>query len=95
MNEWTVVTVIAAVVALVTAIVSPLLKLNTAIGTLTSTVESLSVKLGMVSEDTEKLTRRNSDTHERLFARLGEHDRLLSGHETRITVLEQGKGVKE
>ena len=95
MNEWTVVTVLAAMVALVTAIVSPLLKLNTSIGNLTSMVDSLSVKMGMVNEDMGRLTKRNSDTHERIFARLGEQERALAGHETRITVLEQGKGVKE
>lgn len=74
MTEWTVVGVLIALVGFISAVVAPIVKLNTTIVKLTQIVDSLA---GDVSE----LTKRNSDTHSRIFEQLGDH-------ETRITVLE-------
>lgn len=81
--EWTVVIVLGALVSLGVAIVKPIVSLTKAITTLTVTVDNL-------QGDMENITRRNSDTHARLWKHSGEQDDKLADHECRISHLEGG-----
>lgn len=83
--EWTVVTVVIALVGLGAAIIKPIVSLNTAITKLT-------VVVGQLQDNIESLTSRNSESHDRLFKRLDEQGETINDHETRITVLERHKG---
>ena len=80
--EWSVVSVIVVLAGLFASIGAPIIKLISSITKLTSSVEFL-------RENMEDLTKRNSDTHGRIFTQLDEHDKTISEHETRITVLEK------
>ena len=80
--EWSVVSVIVVLVGLFASIGAPIMKLISCIAKLTSSVEYL-------RENMEDLTKRNSDTHGKIFTKIEEHDETLSNHETRITVLER------
>jgi len=80
--EWTVVTVIVALVGLGAAVVRPMLSLNSTIVKLTGAVEAL-------HRNIEELTSRNSKSHDRIFQALDDHGELLQDHEKRITLMEQ------
>ena len=80
--EWSVISVIVVLVGLFVSIGAPIIKLIASITKLTSSVEYL-------QESMQDLTKRNSDTHGRIFTQLDEHDRTIGDHETRITVLEK------
>lgn len=85
MTEWTVVTVVVALVGLVVAVAGPLIKLNTTLAKLDANVDALRGEM-------KSLTTRNSESHDRIFKRLDETDTTINDHETRITVLETAKG---
>lgn len=105
MNEWTVVTVLAALVALFTAVCIPMIKSikekakadqdNTvAMTELTVTMRSLSEKLTSLESN-------NTDSHRRLWAhndeqdkKIHDHDKTLVDHELRIEHIEK-REVKE
>ena len=80
--EWTVVTVLIALVGLGGAVVRPLLALNASIVKLTARLDQLTDSLGEVSE-------RNTRSHDRLWKKNDELDAALEDHEHRITVLEE------
>lgn len=84
MSEWGVVGVVIALVALVAAVAGPMIKLNTAITTLTVTMKSLE---GSITEQTAK----NTKSHDRIWSELNSHDDKLGGHESRIIRLEERK----
>lgn len=73
---------IIALVGLIIAIARPIIKLNTVITQLSTVVEALGKSL-------ETLTSKNSETHERLWDKLGEHEGTLSEHDKRITLIER------
>lgn len=79
--EWTVVTVLIALAGFVAAITKPLLTLNTTIIKLTTIVDTLKA-------DLDELTRKNSDSHGRLWEHNKAQDTKLDDHETRMTLLE-------
>lgn len=81
MTEWGVVGVVVMLVGLIAAIVGPMIKLNTAITTLTVTMRHFE---GNFNE----LTSKNQAGHERIWKELSGHRQELAGHETRITKLE-------
>lgn len=83
--EWTVVTVLIALLGGLGAIMTPVIRLNNNITRLTVCVASL-------QESLKDLTGRNKATHERLFRKQEECEATLSDHETRITVLERKEG---
>lgn len=78
MTEWGVVTVLVALVGFVATVVKPIINLNTSITKLTEIVDRM-------SKDLDELTKRNADTHARIFER-------LEDHETRIKILEVTEG---
>lgn len=82
MNEWTVVTVLIAIVGLFVTVAKPIVGLNNNITRLSENVERLEGKLAELGE-------RNSDTHRRLWDRGDEQAQRIEDHETRISVLER------
>ncbi|MFV0399415.1 MAG: hypothetical protein ACK5LX_02195 [Oscillospiraceae bacterium] len=80
--EWSIVSVLVVLVGLFVTIGAPIIRLISSITKLTSSVEFL-------RENMEDLTKRNSDTHGRIFVQLDEHDKTLSDHETRLVLMER------
>ena len=80
--EWNVVSVLVVLVGLFATIGAPIIKLISSITKLTSSVEYLQESMG-------DLTKRNTESHGRMFKRLDEHDYTLGDHETRITLMER------
>ena len=81
MNEWTIVTVLGALVALGAAVVKPLISLNTTITTLTVAVDAL-------QKNVEGLASRNSESHAQLREAIEKGDGRLDNHEIRIVTME-------
>lgn len=81
MSEWTVVTVIATLVGLCAAVIRPLISLNSTITRLTEIVKELESNIS-------GLTDKNSQSHGRLWSKVGECSGLLSDHETRLAIIE-------
>lgn len=82
MNEWTVVTVMIAVVGLFVTVAKPIIGLNSNITRLSENVERLEMRL-------TEFSTHNSDSHRRLWERGDEQAQRIEDHETRISVLEQ------
>lgn len=79
--EWQIVTVIGTLIGLGVAIVTPIVKLNTSITKLTSTVDHLAKQIA--DEEAQ-----NAKSHDRIWKKEEEQDAQLGEHERRITVLE-------
>lgn len=79
--EWQIVTVIVTLIGLGVTIVTPIVKLNTSITKLTSTVDHLAQQIA--DEEAQ-----NAKSHDRIWKKEGEQDAQLGDHERRITVLE-------
>lgn len=75
--EWQIVTVIAALIALVSAITTPLLRLN-------SNVVKLDTTMRDVGEKLSKLDDENHASHKEIYARLDQKGKMLERHETMI-----------
>ena len=84
MSEWTVVTVIVVLTGLIGAIIKPIINLNTSITRLNESVSSLEKNIAGLND-------RNSESHDKLWRRCGEHDEKLNQHETRLQILEREK----
>jgi len=82
MDEWSVIGVLVVLVGLFATVGAPISKLIESITKLTVTVQSLQA-------DMEQLTAQNGKSHERIFARLDEHEGRLGDHEARIGVIEE------
>ena len=82
--EWTVVTVVIALVGFLISVTKPILSLNAAITRLTASAERLEKRL-------EELSRKNHTTHERLFQGQERQNAAINGHEVRLSVLEHWK----
>lgn len=81
MNEWTVVTVIAALVGLCASVIRPLICLN---GTITKLTEAVNV----LEKNISGLAAKNSESHAKIWEKVEEHDDLLNRHETRLMLIE-------
>lgn len=68
--EWTVVTTIVVIAGLVAAVVKPIVTLTTTLAKLTSTAEQLDKRL-------VELTEKNTNAHERLWAKNSEQDKRI------------------
>lgn len=81
MSEWEVVGVIVVLVGLFFTVSTPVMKLITSITKLTSTVEAL-------QENVDSVTRRNTESHRRLWEHNEKQDNELRDHGARIDKLE-------
>lgn len=86
--EWEVVTVLIALVGLGAVIAKPMISLTRELATLNATVKTL-------AQDMDGITRRNSESHDRLFKRADAADAAIADHETRICVIEDWRKTSE
>ncbi|WP_059004168.1 hypothetical protein [Bittarella massiliensis (ex Durand et al. 2017)] len=91
MTEWGVFGVVVALLGFLAAIVAPILKLNTNITRLTVTMEHLVEQMGGQSKKMEEIREKNHKSHERLWEKNEEQDKMLENHEGRLKVLEKMK----
>lgn len=82
--EWTVVTVIIALVGLFAVVIPPITKL-------TKSMTELTVGIKELTNDLERLEAGNKDAHRRIWEHETKQDETLGDHEKRIVVLEHDK----
>lgn len=87
--EWQVVTVVIALVGLIGGITTPMLKLNSTITKLMASVDSLKEDVGDLKNNIKEINDKNRNQVERLWKKNDEQDKVISDHDTRITVLEK------
>lgn len=88
MNEWTVVSVIIALVGLFITIGKPIINLNNTMTALNITVQQNNKKIEEHDKKLEKQTEDAHNSHQRLWDKNDEQDKTINDHETRIRVLE-------
>ena len=87
--EWIVVTVLIALVGLFITIGMPILALNKNITTLNVNVKHINGKLVEHDEKLKNQQDRAHESHQRLWDKNGEQDKILNDHETRLQILEK------
>ena len=91
MSEWTVVTVLAAVVGLFFTVGKPILTLNSNIVKLNVTVEALNKEQAKQGEEICKQAEHAHEAHEAIWKHEAEQDDILRDHEGRLGRLEAQK----
>lgn len=71
MTEWTIVTVLIAIIGLFFTVGKPIINLNTTIVKLQATVENL-------MKEVETFKSSNSKSHEKIFSQLDDHENRIS-----------------
>ena len=91
MTQWEVVGVIIALIGLISAIVTPVLKLN-------SSVVKLDTTMKLLTEQMDNFRKDNREAHHDIYSRLDRkgkilerHETMLVSHEKRISELEKKK----
>lgn len=79
MTEWTIVTVIIALVGLLAAVIKPILKLNATITRLTESVDTLEKQLSQIIG-------KNSESHARIWKHVDEQEKRLRACEYMLGV---------
>lgn len=82
--EWTVVTVLIAVVGLLVTVGAPTMRLNASITRLTTLLDIITARL-------DKLETGNHDSHKRLWCALDKQEGALADHDKRLHILEHNK----
>lgn len=82
MEKWDVVLCISTLLTSAALVIRPMLKLNTSIVTLNTTLDHLSKEL-------KELKSKNTKTHEKIWKYCFTQDEQLSDHEERISELEK------
>ncbi len=86
--EWTVVTVIVALVGLFLTVGKPILKLNSTLTVLTTRIDAVENDNKKQSEDLKEQKIHAHESHKRLWDHNGKQDEQLRDHERRLGVLE-------
>lgn len=81
MTEWEVVGVFVVLIGLFFTVSTPIMKLITSITKLTTTVENL-------QNNVENITRKNTESHRRLWEHNEQQDKEIKDHGSRIEKLE-------
>lgn len=84
MTAWDVVQVIVVLVGLLGTVLAPILKLNSSIAKLNTTLSNVEERLKEQEDHSRK-------AHERIWEKNDEQDKILANHEGRITRLEDRK----
>ena len=88
MSEWTVVTVIIAIVGLVGTVAMPLSKNTKAMTRLSEKINHLVYRMDKDEDELSDFKSKSADKHRLIFDTLGEHQKSLINHESRIYALE-------
>lgn len=89
MNEWTVVTVLIALIGLFFTVGKPIISLNKNITTLNLSVERNNERLDKQETAIANQKKSAHESHQKLWDHNDKQDEQLNDHETRISVLEQ------
>ena len=89
MNEWSVVTVLIAIVGLFCTVGAPIISLNKNIATLNAEMKRSNARLDKNEKAIEKQQESAHESHQKLWDKNHEQDKTLADHETRIKVLEK------
>lgn len=84
MNGWDIVQVIVVLVGLLGGVMGPVLRLNSSMTKLNTTLNNVDERLKKQEEHSQK-------AHERIWEKNDEQDKMLASHEGRITRLEDRK----
>lgn len=87
--EWTVVTVVVALVGLFLTVGTPVLKLNSNIVRLNASIDALREKTERNEAELKDQKLHASESHRRIWEHNEEQDKQISDHENRITLLEK------
>lgn len=82
--EWTVVSVIVALVGLVAALAKPMLSLCKEITNLRGDLQALSNAAKVMTDKMAKFEEDNHNSHKRLWEHNTEQDEILQNHEMRL-----------
>ena len=88
-NEWTVVTVIIAIVGLIGTVAVPLSRNTKAMTSLGEQIKHLTYRMSEEEKDLEAFKAKASERHKTIFGELDKHGEQLTDHEHRIKDLEQ------
>lgn len=88
MSEWTVVSVIIAIVGLVGTVAVPLSKNTKAMTQLSEKINHLVYRMDKDEVELSDFKNKSADKHRLIFDTLGEHQKNLINHESRIYALE-------
>ena len=83
--EWTVVTVLIALVGLVAAVAKPLVTFSR---TFATTAAELTASMKGLERAFDRFVAENKESHGRIYDRLDDHGAQLEDHERRIGLLE-------
>lgn len=87
--EWTVVTVIVALVGLFLTVGKPILKLNSTLTVLTTRMDAIECDSKKQSEDLKEQKLHAHESHKRIWDHNAKQDEQLLDHEQRLGVLER------
>lgn len=88
MNEWTVVTVLIALVGLFITVGKPIINLNKTMTTLNANVKHNSEELADLKSDFKSQRESAHESHQRLWDHNAKQDIKIQDHETRLGILE-------
>lgn len=88
MNEWSVVTVLIAIVGLFATVSAPIISLNKNIATLNAEMKRSNARLDKHDLAFKEQQASAHESHQKLWEKNNEQDKVLGDHETRIRVLE-------
>lgn len=89
MNEWSVVTVLIAIVGLFATVGAPIISLNKNIATLNAEMKRSNARLDKHDSAIEKQKESAHESHQKLWEKNNEQDKIIGDHETRIKILEK------
>lgn len=87
--EWTVVTVLIAIVGLIGTVAVPLSKNTKAMTQLSEKINHLVYRIDKDEIELSEFKNKSADKHRLIFDKLGEHQKSLINHESRIYALEK------
>lgn len=94
MSEWTVVSVIIVIVGLVGTVAVPLSKNTKAMTQLSEKINHLVYRMDKDEDELSDFKSKSAEKHRLIFDTLGEHQKSLINHESRIYALEKNKKEK-
>lgn len=88
-TEWTVVTVIIAIVGLIGTVALPLAKNTKAMTQLSERINHLVYRMEQDENDLTEFKNKAADRHAKIFGKLDEQEKTIINHEGRIYALEK------
>ena len=89
MTEWTIITVIIAMLGFAVTVLALAGKITKPIERLNSSIITLSTKFDDLTDRINREDGGNKEAHEEMRGKINDHDTKLSDHETRIQIIEK------